>query len=144
MQPIKIYYTGLGDLNGEATDMTWNTQKAIESLYCGKCDISVTRKTINLVTKQTEFQDDIIITNQPCRLSYISAETRSSSINKETRTAEKKQIIKLFLSPTINVPSGSKITVTQNGKTTEYKASSEPMMYSNHQEVELEILDKWA
>ena len=139
MQPIKIYYTGLGDLNGEAKDMTWNTQKAIESLYCGKCDISVTRKTINLVTKQTEFQDDIIITNQPCRLSYSS-----TSENKETRTAEKKQIIKLFLSPTINVPSGSKITVTQNGKTTKCKASSEPMMYSNHQEVELELLDKWA
>ncbi len=119
--------------------MIWNTQKAIESLYCGKCDISVTRKTLNLVTKQTEFTDDIIITNQPCRLSYSS-----TSENKETRTAEKKQIIKLFLSPTINVPSGSKITVTQNGKTTEYKASSEPMMYSNHQEVELEILDKWA
>lgn len=139
MQLIKIYYIGLGDLNGEATDMTWNTQKAIESLYCGKCDISVTRKTINLVTKQTEFTDDIIITNQPCRLSYSS-----TSENKETRTAEKKQIIKLFLSPTINVPSGSKITVTQNGKTTKYKASSEPMMYSNHQEVELELLEQWA
>lgn len=139
MQPIKIYYIGLGDLNGEATDMTWNTQKAIESLYCGKCDISVTRKTINLVTKQTEFTDDIIITNQPCRLSYSS-----TSENQETRTAEKKQIIKLFLAPTVSVPAGSKITVTQNGKTTKYKASSEPMMYSNHQEVELELLEQWA
>ena len=124
--------------------MIWNTQKAIESLYCGNCDIAVTRKTINLVTIQTAFTNDIIITIHPCRLSYISAETRSISINKETRTAEKKQIIKLFLSPTINVPSGSEITVSQNGKTTEYKASSEPMMYSNHQEVELELLDKWA
>ena len=54
----------------------------------------------------------------------------------------KYQTIKLFISPLVNVPPGSKITVTQNNQTQVYKSSGQPAVYTNHQEIELELFDE--
>ena len=54
----------------------------------------------------------------------------------------KHQTIKLFISPLVNVPAGSKITVTQNNQIQVYKASGQPAVYTNHQEIELELFDE--
>ena len=45
---------------------------AIESLYSGRCTISIKSKQFNQTTKQTEFVDTVLIENQPCRLSYLN------------------------------------------------------------------------
>ena len=54
------------------------------------------------------------------------------------------QIVKLIISPDVNINPGSKIIVTNNGKITEYKNSGVPATYSNHQEIMLELFDGWA
>lgn len=126
---------------------------AIESLYSGRCTISIKSKQFNQTTKQTEFGDTVLIENQPCRLSYLNlypseGNVQRGSISNNVSSKErdrfyvKSQTIKLFISPLINVPAGSKITVTQNNQTQIYKASGQPAVYTNHQEIELELFDE--
>ena len=52
--------------------------------------------------------------------------------------------MKLFIAPDIEVKSGSKITVTQNGVTAEYSASGEAAVYESHKEIMLELWKGWA
>ena len=111
-------------------------RKAIESLYEGVCTITVKESYKEKgVTKQ---KDTICCENQKCRLSY-----QSSSASDESDTVSTSyQIIKLFIASEIEIPEGAKITVTQDGRTETYKRSGKPMVYSNHQEVILDRLEK--
>lgn len=117
-----------------------NHKKALEFLWKGTCTISVKKEKTNPITKRTEFDEDVIYSNQPCKLSFERLTTTTENSNAALIT----QGVKLFLSPTIEIPPGSKITVTQNEKTTDYERSGEPAVYSNHQEVPLELFKGWA
>lgn len=117
-----------------------NIKPVIERLYIGVCTVIEHQKRFNETTKQTEFEDVEILTDQPCRLSY-STLTQNFEENFAGSTA---QIIKLFLDPNINIPAGCKILVTQNGKTVAYTASGEPALYQSHQEIKLKLFEKWA
>lgn len=114
-------------------------RKAIESTYIGKCTIVEHQKIIR-ENKSTGFIDNEVLTDQPCKLSFKSITSNSQS---ET-AAYMTQTTKLFIAPEIKIIPGSKITVTQNGMTKEYKNSGEPAMYSTHQEIILELFDGWS
>lgn len=116
-----------------------NIKNAIEKLYNGTCNIFESQKVVK-ENKSTGFEEVKILEDQPCRLSFKTI-TNSKQTNLE---AETKQIIKLFISSEIAVKSGSKIEVTQNGKTEIYKNSGKPAIYSTHQEIILEIFQGWA
>lgn len=117
-----------------------NVRKAIESLYTGLCDITNQQEVLDVVTGQTSFTEVVAVSKQPCRLSYsvITAATEGDS------AATVKQIIKLFIAPEIEVMAGARVAVTQNGRTTEYKAAGQPAVHSNHQEVILRLADDKA
>ena len=117
-----------------------NVRKAIESLYTGLCDIINQQEVLDATTGQTSFKEVVAVSKQPCRLSYsvITAATEGDS------AATVKQIIKLFIAPEIEVLPGARVAVTQNGRTTEYKAAGQPAVYSNHQEVILRLADDYA
>lgn len=115
-------------------------QKAIVSLWTGICTIYTRAEQVNQTNKRIEFVETAIIEDEPCRLSFKN----SSPVSISTDVAENKQIIKLFLSPNVVVPMGSKITVTQNGVTNTYRRSGEPCIFSYHQEILLENFEKWA
>ena len=109
---------------------------ALETMYEGVCTIIVKESYKDRgVTKQ---RDKICCENQKCRLSYQSSPASDNSDNVSTSY----QIIKLFISPEVEIPEGAKITVTQDGRTGEYKRSGKPLVYSNHQEVVLDRLEK--
>lgn len=108
---------------------------AIESLYSGFCTISNFQKVTSSTTKRTTTREVMLVEDEPCRLSYKSAQ--SGSYNGVTTGV--KQQIKLFIRPEIVVLAGSKVTVTQNGRTVTYKSSGQPSVYSNHQEILLEL-----
>lgn len=111
-------------------------RNAVESLYEGVCTITL-KETVRDkgVTKTV---DKLYCKNQKCRLSY-----QSTSASDESETVSTSyQLIRLFIAPEIEIPEGAKITVTQDGRTDTYKRSSKPMVYSNHQEVLLERLEK--
>ena len=114
-------------------------RKAIESLYTGKCTITEHQK-VKKENKSTGFQDVVVLTDQPCRLSFKTVTNTSSGEAASAIT----QITKVFLAPEIQVKPGSKLTITQNDVTTEYKSSGKPAFYSTHQEIVLELFEGWA
>ena len=114
-------------------------KKAKESLYDGVCTIYEQQK-IQKANKSTGFESVKVVENQPCRLSFSTI----TSANQGENGASLKQTVKLFMSPDVTVKAGSRIVVTQNNKTTEYKCSGESAVYSTHQEIILELLDGFA
>ena len=115
-------------------------RKAIESLYDGVCNITQYKKVMK-ENKSTEFKEEIVLKAQPCRLSY---KTIVAAEKDENMASNLKQVAVLFIAPEVILNPGSKITITQNGITSDYKASGKPAMYSTHQEVVLELFERWA
>lgn len=115
-------------------------RKAIESLYIGKCTITNAQEVFDPVTKRTAFKDVLIVESEPCRLSFSSVKEASQT----STVANVSQVVKLFIRPELDIKAGSKITVTQNGRTVRYVASGAPEVHSNHQEIILTIEDDKA
>ena len=115
-------------------------RKAIESTYDGVCAVMELKKEKDGVTKLTKKQPVIVLESQPCKLSFeiIKAVNQSESAASVTQTT------KLFISPEIIIKPGSKITVTQAGKTTNYTCSGVPAVYDTHQEIMLELFEDWS
>ncbi len=113
-------------------------KEAIESLYTHKCDIYEYVKYKN-DDHSTDRKLEPVYLNVPCRLSQktpvVVTISNAPNLSKE---------VKLFLDTEIKVKAGSKIVVHYNGNTQEFKNSSEPSVYSNHQEITLEIAKEWA
>ena len=124
-------------------------KSAVESLYSGTCTVTATTPTFDESTKQTTNTETTLFTNKPCRLSFISAPPSdklasfsNNLIHSDTPRAHfVDQQIKLFIDPSLDIPPGSKISVTQNGLTQYFKSSGAPAVYSSHQEIELIRLD---
>ena len=110
-------------------------RKAIESRYKGLCDILEKRKVKDEVTKATVLKDIVVLSNQPCRLSYSS----SGTANQTDTVSNIEQTIKLFIAPEIKIAPGSKLRITQNGVTINYISSGVPAVYETHQEISLEL-----
>lgn len=114
-------------------------RKAVESLYDGRCTITEYQK-IKKENKSTGFTEVVVLEDVPCRMSFKSV---NPTIQTET-TGSITQGITVYLSPDILVKPGSKLTITQNGVTTEYKNSGQSAVYSTHQEVSLELFKGWS
>lgn len=112
----------------------------LQLLWKGVCDVIVQEKQQDPITKRTEFVPVTLYENEPCRLSYQSLNTTTEKNN----VSEVIQVPKLFLSNEVMIPPGSKIIVTQNGRTTEFGNTGEPAVYSNHQEIIMELFKGWA
>jgi len=122
-------------------------RKAVESLYNGVCDV-IEYKKVTKANKSTCFEEVTVLSKQPCRLSYKASTSMSLSIKStqenENLSSTMEQMIKLFISPDIEIKAGSKIVVTQNGKTVAYKGSGQPAIYKTHQEITLDLFEGWA
>ena len=111
---------------------------ALKKGYTGTFTVTEHRK-ITKPNHTTGFSDVDVIVDKPCRLSFSS-----SPATTDGDIAETNQTVKLFFAPDIKVKEGSKITVTQNGITTEYKQSGTPAVYQTHTEILLELFKGWA
>lgn len=114
-------------------------RKAVESLYDGICTITEYQK-IKKENKSTAHEEVVVLENQPCRMSFKTV----NSTNQTDTAGIVTQSIVVYLSPDIMVKPGSKLTITQNGVTNEYKNSGKPAVYSSHQEIPLELFKGWA
>ena len=115
-------------------------RQAIEKMYSGSCTAIEHRKTKNEKTKLMEWQEVTMLEDQPCRLSYSS----NFSADKGERASGKEQVIRVFLSPEVEVHPGYRITITQNGRTGVYAQSGQPAVYATHQEIILKLWEDWA
>lgn len=106
-------------------------------LWIGKCTISEYKEVTDPITHQTTHKLVKSVENEPCRLSHKTETT----VDVENGSPVVSQIITLFIRPDITIPPGCVIEVTQRGKTEKFRRSSEPSLYTNHQEVTLSIYE---
>jgi len=115
-------------------------RKAIEATYFGSLSVTEQKKVKDEKSKLTKTESVIVLENQPCKLSFETVKVAAASDTAATVT----QITKLFVSPDISIKPGSKITVTQDGITENYTHSGVPARYPTHQEIMLELFERWA
>lgn len=109
-------------------------REAIQSMWTGICNIFGFKNSKNKYgTVVSEVKE--LYKNIPCRLSFknISQTEQTESVAKTS------QVVKLFIAPEVYVPPGSIVKVTQNGVTRKYKHSGISAVYTNHQEIILDV-----
>lgn len=111
--------------------------KPLERLWIGRCTIYEYQDVTDPTTFQTIQQEVPILEDEPCRLSY----NREQATNIKNGAAVVSQSITLFIRPDLTIPAGSVMEITQHGKTVKYKGSSQPAIYTDHQEVVLELYE---
>lgn len=107
----------------------------LKKLWIGECTISEYQKVTDPITHQTTNKLIAIVNKEPCRLSYSTEQVT----NVDDGVPSVRQIIKLFIRPDIDIKVGSVIEVTQHNKTSKFKRASKPAIYTNHQEIVLEL-----
>jgi len=116
-------------------------RKVIEKYhYDGVCTVTEHKKVTDPNTKITSFQDVVVLENQPCHLVF---KTVTSAAQSESAAAVE-QTTELIISPDVTIRPGSKITVTQEGVTTDYTYSGVPAVYATHQQIILELFGEWT
>lgn len=108
-------------------------------LWTDACTVTVREPVTDPETHLTDFQEREILTDEPCRVSFQSVAAAG-----EGSTAAVTQTVKLFLQPDVEIPPGSRITVVRDGNQLLYTRSGEPARYPGHQEIQLELWQKWA
>lgn len=106
-------------------------------LWRGRCTISEYQEITDTDTFETKHELVTIVTDEPCRLSH----SRESTVNVNSGAPYVAQTIVLFVRPDLAIKEGSVIEVTQNNVTNKYKRASKPAVYTNHQEVGLELYE---
>lgn len=76
-------------------------RQTIESTYDCKCDIIEHQAVKNNINKRTEYQEITVLEKQPCRISYKTISNANETENESNVT----QIVKLFISPEIQIKS---------------------------------------
>ena len=117
-------------------------RKALERLWKDRCSVFVKKKVTDPTTKLTDFVETPLLQDQPCKLSF---ETLTSSSGDPVAAIT--QTVKLFLSPDVEIPAGSKIVVTRFNdleRQFTYSKSGEAGVFTNHQEIQLEPFKGYA
>lgn len=115
-------------------------RKIIESTYDGIATVTEHIKVKDEKSKLTKYEESVVLENQPCKLSYETI----TNANQGESASSVKQVTKLFISPDIIIKAGSKITITQAGVTIDYTCSGIPAVYDTHQEIILNLFERWA
>lgn len=114
-------------------------RKHIESTYIGTCDIWEKAK-VKQPNGSTGFEPIQVEEDIPCRISFKSVNSTGTSNNAQAIQT----VVTLFINPDLVIKPGSKLIVTQNGRTQEYGYSGEPALYGSHQEFILNSFGGYA
>lgn len=108
--------------------------------YDGTATVSEWGKVKDKESGLTTQGEVILLENQPCHLSKEKDATAAQTVS----AAQVSQTVKLFIAPDIQIKAGSKITVTQAGVTAMYTHSGKATVYDTHQEILLDLFEKFA
>ena len=114
--------------------------RAVKSLWNGRCTVTAQKNMTDRSTGRTAVEEINILTNEPCRISFDTVTPTATTDN----ASRIEQRITLYIDPAVAIPQVSKIIVTQNGVTGVYERSGLPAVYTEHQEVPLELFKGWA
>lgn len=112
----------------------------LKRLWKDVCSVYVQEEHVNLNNKRTQFTETLLFENEPCKLSFESALPSDAAGN----VSSVSQKVKLFIGNNVTIPEGSKVCVTRGDKVYTYKSSGIPSVFTEHQEIALEIFDRWA
>lgn len=115
-----------------------SVRKALEHGYTGTFTVTERKKVVR-EDHSTGFAEAQTVAGQPCRLSFTTSPAAGDG-----DTAALTQSVKLFCAPEVNIPEGSRLTVTQNGVTGDYARSGMAALYDTHAEYVLEAFRGWA
>lgn len=117
----------------------------LPKMWKDTCTITSKQKTTK-TNGATGFSDVAVCTDEPCKLSFFNNFKMNDSTNVNLVAAAVFQNVKLFIKPDLDIPEGSKVTVTthKNGKVFHYKSSGSTSMFTDHQEIILEVDKEWA
>ena len=137
------------DLGGDTTQVdneidfatfTAKSPNPLKKLWIGKCTVYEYIDTVDPETFQSVQRPNPIVTNEPCRISYH----KEQATNIQNGAPVISQSITLFIRPDLVIKPGCMIEVTQHGVTERYKGSGQPAIYTNHQEIVLELWENNA
>lgn len=111
----------------------------LEILWTDTCTVFARQKETDPDTRLTDFTDAVLLQDQPCKLSFEGLAAAGGD-----NTAAVTQSVKLFLSPDVIVPPGSRVVVTRGERTFSFCSSGIPGVFHRHQEVTLESETRWA
>lgn len=114
-------------------------RKSIELGYIGTCNIIEYKKVLS-EDMSTNFEEVITFEDIPCKLSFSNSTTTNDTGTASSIT----QSVKLFIAPEVEIKPNSKIIVTQNDVVETYANSGEPLVFSTHKEIMLNIFREWA
>ncbi len=115
-------------------------RKAVEATYFGTFTVTEMGKVTDERSKLAKDKPVVVLEKQPCKLSFEKLHTAAQSDSAASVT----QVTKLFVPPDIVIKPGSKITVSQDHVTTDYTCSGAPAVYPTHQEIILELFQRYA
>ena len=115
-------------------------KQAIQSLWDGRATVTVRVGRLNEATGRTEPVEQVTVKDAACRLSHKTVTTTEPT----EEAALVAQTVVLYIDPSVEIPEGSKITVTQNGVTRDYEQSGKAAVFTYHKEVPLELFKEWA
>lgn len=106
-------------------------------LWTGRCTIYEYEDKVDPITFQTTQREVPVLVDEPCRLSY----NHEQATNIQSGAAVVSQSITLFIRPDLVINPGSVIEITQNNVTERYKGSGQPAVYTNHQQIILQLYE---
>ena len=115
----------------------------LERLWKDSMTVTV-KQSYKKQDKSTDFQDVVIIEDKPCKISFSDNIAFNLLTDSDGVASPLQKTIKLFCSAEWDIPAGSKIAITHKGKTENYTHSSKPSIFTDHQEILLDVLKKWA
>lgn len=115
-------------------------RNAIERMYRGKATVYGFCGKTDQETGITSQEKEATVENLPCLLSFETLSRAQAG----KAAAKPEQIIRLFASPETEISPGSRIRVKQDGRVTDYRMSGQPAVYPTHQEILLELLERWT
>ncbi len=106
-------------------------------LWTGRCTVYEYQDIVDPETYQTTQREVPVLVDEPCRLSY----NYEQATNIQSGAAVVSQSITLFIRPDLEIKPGSVIEITQNNITERYNGSGKPAVYTNHQEIILQLYE---
>lgn len=112
----------------------------IEQMYEDRCTVYEQMDVFDKKTKVKKGKRVAILEDEPCRLSF----SRLEAGEKADPASMPSQTVKLFISPDIDIKTGCVIEIRHKGRTYEYERSGQPAVYSSHQEIVLQLYERWS
>ena len=110
-------------------------KKAIESLWDASANVYEATETVDEYGTSS-VEEKLVYKDVKCRLSHKTSDVALKSDTIDTQAYD----VVMYCSNEFSIKSGSRITITAEGRLYECKNAGEPLVYRHHQEIPLTLV----